>query len=79
MLSSFDVDTQTLGLLANAFVKSGDFDKAISVYLIALDKASNQAEKEWALTELGSAYFRAGFLLRAAEVFTEALSFRARI
>lgn len=78
MLASFDVDAQTLGLLANAFVKSGDFDKAISVYLIALDKADNQKEKEWALTELGSAYFRAGFLVRAADVFIEALSFRAR-
>lgn len=78
MLSSFEIDAASLGLLANAFVKSGDFDKAIGVYLIALNKAADQNEREWVLTELGSAYFRAGFLVRAADVFKEALRLRAR-
>lgn len=78
MLLDFDLDTPTLSLLANAFVKSGDFDKAISVYLIALDKAKDAQSREFILTELSSVYFKAGFLERSAEVCTQALRLRAR-
>lgn len=78
MLKNFDVDFSSLCLLANVFCKSGDFDKAINVYLIALEKVRNVSERELVLTELGKVYFRAGFLARSLEVFMQALELRAR-
>ena len=78
LLSSPQIDQPTLGVLANSFVKSGDFERAIEIYLIALNKTTNGAQKEFVLTNLGITYFKAGFMGRAEEVFLEALRLRPR-
>lgn len=78
LLKNLDVNTATLGVLGTMFVKSGDFEKAISVYLIALSKAKIKEEKEFVLTELGSAYFKAGFLQNSTEIFLKAVEISPR-
>ncbi|MDA3047857.1 tetratricopeptide repeat protein [Campylobacter sp. JMF_08 NE1] len=78
LLSSPQIDQPTLGVLANSFVKSGDYERAIEIYLIALNKTTNGAQREFVLTNLGIVYFKAGFMGRAEEVFLEALRLRPR-
>lgn len=78
LLKNLDVDAQALGILATTFVKSGAFEKAISIYLIALEKAQSKGEREFILTNLGKVYFKAGFLERARGVLLESLRFSPR-
>jgi len=73
LLDEFAVPTESLGLLAHSYGKSGDYEKAIGIYLLALKRVKNRDEKQYILTELGKTYFKAGFLRRSAEVFLEAL------
>lgn len=73
LLDEFAVPTESLGLLAHSYGKSGDYEKAIGIYLLALRRVKNREEKQYILTELGKTYFKAGFLRRSAEVFLEAL------
>ena len=73
LLDEFAVPTESLGLLAHSYGKSGDYEKAIGIYLLALKRVKNRDEKQYVLTELGKTYFKAGFLRRSAEVFLEAL------
>lgn len=73
LLDEFAVPTESLGLLAHSYGKSGDFEKAIGIYLLALRRVKNRDEKQYILTELGKTYFKAGFLRRSADVFLEAL------
>jgi len=73
LLDEFAVPTESLGLLAHSYGKSGDYEKAIGIYLLALKRVKNRDEKQYILTELGKTYFKAGFLRRSADVFLEAL------
>ena len=78
ILLSPEVDSQSLSVLGMTFAKNGDFEKAISVYLIALSKVKDKNEKEFILNELGEVYFKAGFLKRADDIFLEALKLSPR-
>lgn len=78
MLLSMDIDVNSLGVLALTFSKSGDFDKSISVYLVALEKTVEKKQREFLLTSLGKIYIKAGFLKRASEVFLEAIKLSPR-
>ncbi|MFV0481082.1 MAG: tetratricopeptide repeat protein [Campylobacteraceae bacterium] len=73
LLDEFSISSESLGLLAHSFAKSGEYEKAIGIYLIALKRVKNKDEKQYILTELGKTYFKAGFLRRSTEVFIEAL------
>lgn len=73
LLDSFKLSTESLALLAHSYVKSGDFESAIGIYLIALKQVKGKTKKQYILSELGKAYFKAGFLQRSAEVFLESL------
>ncbi|WP_096026294.1 tetratricopeptide repeat protein [Campylobacter lanienae] len=73
MLLNFDIDSNSLVNLAGIFAKNGDFNKAISIYLIALKKAVKNDEKELVFLNLGKAYLKAGFIERSTEVFLEAI------
>lgn len=77
-LRTLDIGSEYLGILANIFAKSGDFEKAINTYLIALEKSKNKKEKEFILTNLGKIYFKAGFLQKANDVFFSALKLSPR-
>ncbi len=78
LLDEFSVSSESLGLLAHSFAKSGEYEKAIGIYLIALKKVKNRDEKQYVLCELGKTYFKAGFLRRSTEVFIEALKLYPR-
>lgn len=71
-------DIEIYGILAEIFVKSGDFEKAINVYTIALEKVKDKKMKEEILTKLGVIYFKAGFLQRANETLLGALELSPR-
>ena len=73
LLDEFAVPTESLGLLAHSYTKSGDFEKAIGIYLLALKRVKSRNEKQYILSELGKTYFKAGFLRRSSEVFLESL------
>ena len=78
MLQSPEIDAQSLCMLGQTFAKNGDFEKSISVYLIALGKVRDKNEKEFILNELGEVYFKAGFLKKASEVFEKVLELSPR-
>ena len=69
---------ETLIIIAQIYVKSGNFDDAIKIYLAILDRISDLKGKIEIFELLGSAYFRAGFLQRAKEIFIEILKHNPR-
>lgn len=78
LLKDYTVPVESLGLLAHAFTKSGDFEKAIGLYLVILERTKKREQKEYILTELGKTYFKAGFLRRSADIFLESLRLHPR-
>jgi len=77
LLKSID-DIEVHGVLADIFVRNGDFKKAINIYLILLEKLKAKKEREEVLTKLGIVYFKAGFLQRASGVLLQALEISPR-
>lgn len=78
LLRTQALSTNNLRFLASIFAKSGEFEKAIQIYLIALEKVRSKDEREWIFYDLAEVYFRAGFLARSEEVLLSALSLRPR-
>lgn len=78
ILDSFKLSTESLALLAQTYTKSGDFETAIGIYLIALKQVRGRDKKRYILFELGKAYFKAGFLQRSSEVLLESLRLSPR-
>jgi lipopolysaccharide biosynthesis regulator YciM len=72
------IPLESLVLLAHGYGKSGDYEKAIGLYLLALDRTKKREEKEYILSELGKTYFNAGFLRRSCEVFLDSLKLHPR-
>lgn len=69
---------KALLLLAKAFEKSGDFEKAIAIYL-NLSKRENSSKNRYdILKKLGIVYFRAGFLEKSRDILLETLKFCPR-
>jgi len=73
LLKDHSIPIESLVLLAHTYSKSGDFEKAIGLYLLALERTKKREEKKYILSELGKTYFRAGFLRRSEDVFIESL------
>ncbi len=67
-----------LSFLAEIFTKSGEFEKATQIYLIALEKCKDKKEQEFIFFALATVYFKAGFLERAKEVLLQALKLSPR-
>ena len=78
LLRDKTIPLESLVLLAHGYGKSGDFEKAIGLYLLALDRTKKREEKEYILSELGKTYFNAGFLRRSCEVFLDSLKLHPR-
>ena len=72
LISSGELSQKSWLLLANSYVKNGDFEKAIEIYLELLRLPSTTNTKE-TMYLLGKVYFKAGFLERAKQVFIEIL------
>ena len=78
LLKDHSIPIESLVLLAHTYSKSGDFEKAIGLYLLALERTKKREEKKYILSELGKTYFRAGFLRRSEDVFIESLRLHPR-
>jgi len=78
LLKDKTIPLESLVLLAHGYGKSGNYEKAIGLYLLALDRTKKREEKEYILSELGKTYFNAGFLRRSCEVFLDSLKLHPR-
>lgn len=78
LLKDKTIPIESLALLAHGYSKSGNFEKAIGLYLLALERAKKRDHKKYILSELGKTYFQAGFLRRSCEVFLDSLKLHPR-
>lgn len=78
LLRDPNLSLDNLIFLASIFTRSGEFEKAIQIYLIALEKVKDKKEQEGIFISLAEAYFKAGFLERSKEVLLNALKIRPR-
>jgi len=78
LLQDSNIPIESLALLADAYGKSGDYEKAINIYLVALKRVKGKDKKQYLLSNLGKTYFKAGFLSRSSEVFLESLRLHPR-
>ena len=62
-----------LALLAKAFENSGEYHKAINIYLYLIRHTVNPIDKSSLMERLGQTYLHAGFLERARTIFSEIL------
>ncbi|MBN2825360.1 MAG: hypothetical protein JXQ76_08555, partial [Campylobacterales bacterium] len=60
-------------ILAKAFENSGEYHKAIDIYLYLIKNADALPSKKELLEKLGELYLRAGFLERSKGIFLEIL------
>ena len=68
-----------LALLAKAFENSGEYHKAINIYLYLIKHTVNPIDKGDLMERLGQTYLRAGFLERAGTIFSEILHKQPRL
>lgn len=78
LLEDASIPLESLALLAHAYGKGGDYEKAINIYLVTLKRVKGKDEKQYLLSTLGKTYFKAGFLRRSSEVFLESLHLHPR-
>ncbi len=67
-----------LTLLAKAFENSGEYHKAINIYLYIIKNISDDLVKQELMERLGNTYLHAGFLERARSIYAEILRKRPR-
>jgi len=67
-----------LTLLAKAFENSGEYHKAINIYLYIIKHIDDDLAKMELMERLGNTYLHAGFLERARSIYTEILRKRPR-
>ncbi len=68
-----NLSLESVILIALLHEKKGDYQKAIDIYLLLLERVKNKEEKEQIFTMLGKLYFKAGFLHRSETTFLESL------
>lgn len=78
LLRGSNFNLSSLLFLALVFTKSGEFEKAAQIYLIALEKTKDKNEQEEIFLELSKLYFKAGFLEKSKNVLLQALQIRPR-
>ncbi|MGB5506452.1 MAG: hypothetical protein WBM70_07190 [Sulfurovum sp.] len=67
-----------LALLAKAFENTGEYHKAISIYLFLIKNISHDSGKMELMERLGKTYLHAGFLERSKSIYTEILRKKPR-
>ncbi|EAH6293122.1 hypothetical protein ACJMBT_001384 [Campylobacter lari] len=78
LLKNANLSIENLNFLAQIFTKSGEFEKAVGIYLIALQKSNEASQKEFIFFSLAQVYLKAGFLERSVEALLNALKIKAR-
>lgn len=70
--------TSSLLFMAKMYQKSANYEKAIRLYVALLDSIPNPVDKVPILESLGIVYTKAGFPLRAKEIYLEILHYFPR-
>jgi lipopolysaccharide biosynthesis regulator YciM len=78
LIDKYHIPLSTLELIADTFYKSGDYEKAINIYLKLLNIVTDRPKKESILESLGMTYFKAGFLQRSKNIFLRTLELYPR-
>ncbi len=77
-LFAMEDSSKALLLLADAYTKSGDYEKAIALYTQLQKMYDDLNDKYLILQKLGELYYKAGFLARSQEIYEEILRFTPR-
>ncbi len=78
LYSTYNLPFDSIILLASSFLHKGQYNKAISVYLVLLEHVDEKVKKEELLELLGNAYFKSGLLQRSKEIYLKILKFSPR-
>lgn len=78
LYSTYNLPFDSIILLASSFLHKGQYNKAISVYLVLLEHVEEKVKKEELLELLGNAYFKSGLLQRSKEIYLKILKFSPR-
>ncbi|MBX1885477.1 tetratricopeptide repeat protein [Campylobacter peloridis] len=78
ILKNANLSIENLNFLAQVFTKSGEFEKAVGIYLIALQKTNDATQKEFIFFSLAQVYLKAGFLERSVEALLNSLKIKSR-
>lgn len=73
LVASGGMSEKSWMMLAHAYTKNGDYEKAIEIYQAVVENQDDPQQREDTLFLLGKTYFRAGFLERAKTLFLEIL------
>lgn len=78
LYKTYNLPFDSILLLASTFLHKGDYNKAINVYLALLEHVNDRVKKEELLEQLGTTYFKGGFLQRSKDIFLRVLKFSPR-
>ena len=78
LYSTYNLPFDSIILLASSFLHKGQYNKAISVYLVLLEHVDEKVKKEELLELLGNTYFKSGLLQRSKEIYLKILKFSPR-
>ncbi len=73
-----DLPTESAILMALTYEKSGEFEKAIEIYLAILKNTIGPEKRKDMLTLLGKTYYKAGFLQKSRETLLTSLRLSPR-
>jgi tetratricopeptide (TPR) repeat protein len=78
LYKTYNLPFDSIILLASTFLKKGEYNKAISVYLALLNVVESKVQKEELLELLGTTYYKGGFLQRSKDIFLNILKHSPR-
>ncbi len=73
LIKKKDLPTESAILMALTYEKSGEYEKAIEIYLALLKNAIGPNKRKDILTLLGNTYYKAGFFRKSEEILLTAL------
>jgi tetratricopeptide (TPR) repeat protein len=73
LIQKKDLPVESAILMALTFEKSGEYEKAIEIYLAILKNVVGPQKRKDILTLLGKTYYKAGFLKKAEEILLTSL------
>jgi len=75
LYKTYNIPFDSVILIASIFLKQGDNNKAIGVYLSLLEHVKEQTKKEELLELLGKTYYKSGFLQRSKDIYLKIIKF----
>ena len=73
MIQKQNLPAESVILMALSYDKSGEYEKAIDIYLSLLNAVFDEKQRKTILTLLGKTYYKAGFLYKSREIFKTSL------